>query len=360
MRLTVWMIAAALWATGSTAQAAREFAHPDRIRYDGQCLTIDGDDRLIFSAAFNFDEMGEAQWAARFKALKAAGFNTVTTRVPAGGFSAAAAARLRAWLHTAHAEFGFYSIVIPSAENLAAVGAALAPEQLTHRAAGTGGVILCQLPAGSDAATRLMAMLAAGVDVPVFTCDTPACRDSDDPELRQVFDGLATSGTPDQLADNLEALESAQPDAPAFLNLPPAQPVTTAMIVDALRAGATIISCGWSSANFATGEAIGHALARYGNELARAQAVPIQSQAGSSAVAIGMRRTRATVIFLFATNHSASLPQRGRAAIWLNKDGVEMGMDYRLPVLSGKLLRLGVGATELSEAQSLISLPGSQ
>lgn len=31
---------------------AKQFSHPDRIRYDGHCLTIDGRDTFIYSAAW--------------------------------------------------------------------------------------------------------------------------------------------------------------------------------------------------------------------------------------------------------------------------------------------------------------------
>jgi hypothetical protein len=383
------MIAAGLLAVGGTAQAAREFAHPDRIRYDGECLTIDGTDRLIFSADFEVTAAAEPQWPVRLGELKAAGFNAVTVRVPAGELSPAAAARLRNGLHAAHAQFGFYSLVVPSADNAAAVCAAVAAEQVTRRVPGTGGVILCQLPAGGDLPARFAAMLAAGIEVPIFTCDSPQCRDSDDPLLRQVFDGLGPVAGADRLrlAANLEALESAQPDAPALWDLPDmggarppgalAEPMTqsgpktqsnapgghvppAAAVVDALEAGATIISGSWPAAALEWARPVGLALAKRGGELARAKPLPAEAQAGSPEIMIGLRRTRGGATYIFATNHSAQLPLRGRAALWLSHDGVEMGLDYRLPPGGGKLLRLPPGATETAEGEAIISLPGSQ
>ena len=32
----------------------KEFAHPERVRYDGSCMTIDGRDVFIYSAAFHY------------------------------------------------------------------------------------------------------------------------------------------------------------------------------------------------------------------------------------------------------------------------------------------------------------------
>jgi hypothetical protein len=360
LRLAVWL----LLALSGTAQAAREFAHPDRIRYDGECLTIDGTDRLIFSADFEVTAAAEPQWPARLGELKAAGFNAVTIRVPAGELAPEAAARLRKGLHAAHAQFGFYSLVVPGADNAAAVCAAAAAEQVTRRAPGTGGVILCELPAGGDRRARFAAMLAAGIEVPVFTCDSPQCRDSDDPLLRQVFDGLGPVTGADRLrlAANLEALESAQPDAPALWALPAmgGAAVDPAAVVDALEAGATIISCSWSAAALEWARPMALALAKRGGELARAKPLPAQAQAGSPEIMIGLRRTRGGATYIFATNHSAELPLRGRAALWLSHDGVEMGLDYRLPPLGGKLLRLPPGATETAQGEAVISSAGSR
>ena len=32
----------------------KQFTHPDRIRYDGSCMTIDGKDIFVYSAAFHY------------------------------------------------------------------------------------------------------------------------------------------------------------------------------------------------------------------------------------------------------------------------------------------------------------------
>src|ERR1700722_4649142 len=57
------------------------FSHPDRIRYDGHCFTIDGKDTFIFSGAFHYFRCPKELWRARFKKIKEAGFNAVETYV---------------------------------------------------------------------------------------------------------------------------------------------------------------------------------------------------------------------------------------------------------------------------------------
>jgi hypothetical protein len=64
------------------AQPARPFLRPDRIRYDSQCLTIDGKDIFIYSGAFHYFRCPKELWHDRFQKVKDAGFNTVETYVP--------------------------------------------------------------------------------------------------------------------------------------------------------------------------------------------------------------------------------------------------------------------------------------
>jgi hypothetical protein len=63
-------------------ETSRTFAHPDRIRYDSQCLTIDGKDVFIYSGAFHYFRCPKPLWVDRFQKIKAAGFNCVETYVP--------------------------------------------------------------------------------------------------------------------------------------------------------------------------------------------------------------------------------------------------------------------------------------
>ena len=60
----------------------KKFLNPNRIRYDGSCMTIDGKDVFIYSAAFHYFRCPEELWRDRFRDIKAAGFNTVETYVP--------------------------------------------------------------------------------------------------------------------------------------------------------------------------------------------------------------------------------------------------------------------------------------
>ena len=105
------------------AQSARPFIHPDRIRYDGECLTIDGKDVFIYSGAFHFFRCPKELWHDRFQKIKDAGFNTVETYVPwnwcerqmpAGldDYSKADLNDFNDWLTMAE-QFGFYIIVRP-------------------------------------------------------------------------------------------------------------------------------------------------------------------------------------------------------------------------------------------------------
>src|SRR4051794_7424242 len=120
-RLTALLL---LFITTTTPAADRNFPHADRIRYDGQCLTIDGRDTLIFSGAFHYFRCPKDLWRDRFTKIKAAGFNCVETYVAwnvherempkdVSDFSTIDLTDLRDWLTMAHDEFGLYTIVRP-------------------------------------------------------------------------------------------------------------------------------------------------------------------------------------------------------------------------------------------------------
>jgi hypothetical protein len=66
-----------LFAHAARAQSARVFAHPDRIRYDRRCLTIDGKDVFIYSGSFHYFRCPKALWPDRFQKIKDAGFNCI-------------------------------------------------------------------------------------------------------------------------------------------------------------------------------------------------------------------------------------------------------------------------------------------
>jgi Glycosyl hydrolases family 35 len=108
---------------GADISSARPFTHPDRIRYDSQCLTIDGKDVFIFSGAFHYFRCPKELWPDRFQKIKEAGFNTVETYVPwnwcerempagTNDFSKVDLKDFNDWLNMAE-QFGFYIIVRP-------------------------------------------------------------------------------------------------------------------------------------------------------------------------------------------------------------------------------------------------------
>ncbi len=233
------MLAAMAVAAGALAQP--KFSHPDRIRYDGQCFTIDGTDTFVFSGAFHYFRCPQALWRERFQRIKEAGFNTVETYVawnwherskPSGldDFSKVNLKELDAWLTMAEKEFGLYTIVRPGpyicSEWAAggypswlpafrpakttrpvwyrsddpvylswckhwydAVARVVTKHQLTRKPVGEKGVILWQVEneyswgnQPEDAKRgQLRALvrftLDAGIDVPIFTCWTPEIRD---------------------------------------------------------------------------------------------------------------------------------------------------------------------------------------
>ena len=99
-------------------------AEQNRVTYDGQCLTIDGRDTLIFSGAFHYFRCPKELWRDRFAKIKEAGCNAVETYVawnwheqqmPAdvNDFSHVDLTDLKDWLRMAHEEFGLYTIIRP-------------------------------------------------------------------------------------------------------------------------------------------------------------------------------------------------------------------------------------------------------
>ncbi len=227
------------------------FPHPERIRYDGHCLQIEGQDFFVSSAAFQYFRTPPELWRDRFQKIKDAGFNTVETYVPwnwherdmpsgLDDFSKVDLSELEAWLKMAQDEFGFYTIVRPgpficaewggggyprwlakfnpwtgkefwlrSADDAHiawsvhwydAVCKVFAREQITSKPKGAKGIILVQIEneydyykAPTSDKTKLLralynAVRKSGVDVPVFTCRTEETRGSNDPVLSQVFD----------------------------------------------------------------------------------------------------------------------------------------------------------------------------
>jgi hypothetical protein len=236
----------------AAAQQPRPFAHPERIHYDGNCLTIDGKDTFIFSGAFHYFRCPKELWRDRFQKIKDAGFNAVESYVAwnwherempksLDDFSKVDLRDLDEWLTMAE-EFGFYILIRPGPYICAewdgggfpqwlatkkpaqplrkemwfrsddpvflawskhwydAVCPVIAKHQITRKPPGSPGVILFQieneynytrLPA-AVMLTQLTALakdaIADGIDVPLFTCWTQPIRGVKDGVLRGVFD----------------------------------------------------------------------------------------------------------------------------------------------------------------------------
>jgi hypothetical protein len=110
--------------TTAISAPRKTFPHPDRIRYSGDCMTIEGRDVFIYSAAFHYFRTPKVLWRDRLTKIKAAGFNTVETYVPwniherempkgLDDYSQVDTKELEAFLNMVHNEFGMYSIVRP-------------------------------------------------------------------------------------------------------------------------------------------------------------------------------------------------------------------------------------------------------
>lgn len=230
----------------------KNFYHPERVRYDGDCFTIEGEDIFILSAAFHYFRVPQELWRDRFQKIKDAGFNTVETYVPWNwhernmpkglkDFSQCNFDDLRAWLKMAHEEFGLYSIVRPGPFICAewaggayprwlgkfcpekyetsfwlrsnhpdhlkwaghwydAVSPVFAEEQLCRKKPGEKGIIMVQLENeyvyfGMESPKKIEVLkhladhcLKNGIEVPLFTCVTPEVRGSQDPVVSQMFD----------------------------------------------------------------------------------------------------------------------------------------------------------------------------
>ena len=255
----------------------RVFSHPDRVRYDAQCFTIEGKDTFIYSGAFHYFRCPKALWNDRFDKIKAAGFNTVETYVawnaqepamPASvdDYSKVDLQDLDDWLTMAEAH-GLYVILRPGPYICAewncggfpqwlitkrpadykgfwlrsdepsfvawsnhwfrAVDKIAVKHQLTHRKPGEGGIILYQLEneyGGNQPDAVEVRYLHAlgqqalddGIDVPLFTCWTGVVRGSSDPILRQCFDSCnfyPRFGV-DSIASEIAKLQKQQSDAP--------------------------------------------------------------------------------------------------------------------------------------------------
>ncbi|MCF2688761.1 beta-galactosidase [Bacteroides fragilis] len=267
--------------TQQAAKPEKKFLQPERVRYDGSCMTIEGKDIFIYSAAFHYFRCPEELWRDRFRQIKEAGFNTVETYVPWNWHERIMPSGLndnshfdfsdvKRWLKMAQEEFGLYTIVRPgpficaeysgggyprwlakfcpggmddfwlrSADHrhiswsqhwFDAVCKALADEQITRKPVGEKGIILIQIENeynhhGCYGKEKLLKALyqsvrKSGMDIPIFTCLTDECRSSEDVELSQVFDSdnyYVGLSSAPDCAYRMANLRKEQPDAPGFV-----------------------------------------------------------------------------------------------------------------------------------------------
>lgn len=267
--------------TQQAAKPEKKFLQPERVRYDGSCMTIEGKDIFIYSAAFHYFRCPEELWRDRFRQIKEAGFNTVETYVPWNWHERIMPSGLndnshfdfsdvKRWLKMAQEEFGLYTIVCPgpficaeysgggyprwlakfcpggmddfwlrSADHrhiswsqhwFDAVCKALADEQITRKPVGEKGIILIQIENeynhhGCYGKEKLLKALyqsvrKSGMDIPIFTCLTNECRSSEDVELSQVFDSdnyYVGLSSAPDCAYRMANLRKEQPDAPGFV-----------------------------------------------------------------------------------------------------------------------------------------------
>lgn len=263
------------------AKPEKKFLQPERVRYDGSCMTIEGKDIFIYSAAFHYFRCPEELWRDRFRQIKEAGFNTVETYVPWNWHERIMPSGLndnshfdfsdvKRWLKMAQEEFELYTIVRPgpficaeysgggyprwlakfcpggmddfwlrsaghrhiswSQHWFDAVCKALADEQITRKPVGEKGIILIQIENeynhhGCYGKEKLLKALyqsvrKSGMDIPIFTCLTNECRSSEDVELSQVFDSdnyYVGLSSAPDCAYRMANLRKEQPDAPGFV-----------------------------------------------------------------------------------------------------------------------------------------------
>ena len=228
------------------------FLHPERIRFDRQCIQIEGQDVFLFSGAFHYFRVPQPLWKSRFRKLKEAGFNCVETYIPWNWHerrmprspkdeSCLDMKELEDFLYMAE-DFGLYVILRPGPYICAewsgggfpqwimrkkpakttfdtwlqsndpefmrwnehwyrAVCRVVAPHQLTRREKGKTGVILFQVEnefnrikwfpteAKRDYLVKLTQLTRKyGIDVPIITCWTSESRNVMEGPLNGVVD----------------------------------------------------------------------------------------------------------------------------------------------------------------------------
>ncbi len=265
-------------AAAASAFSGRDFAFPDRVRYDGHCLTIDGRDTFIYSGSFHYFRCPKPLWRRRFEKIKQAGFNCVQTYITwnvhenampksLDDYSRVDLTDLEDYLSMAE-EFGLYVLARPgpyicsewdtggfpqwlltkrpanysglwlrsdeptfmawSRHWYNAVCPVIARHQITRRPKGQPGVIMFQVENEYDftsfplevkrryVRSLVAAAIAGGIDVPFYINWGQCVLGAKDHLLRKVFDTCDFYPQNDvpSVAGSISGLGRAQPHAP--------------------------------------------------------------------------------------------------------------------------------------------------
>ncbi len=445
----------------------RVFPHPERICYDGHCLTIEGKDRLIYSGAFHYFRCPKELWAERFAKIKAAGFNTVETYVPWNAcepemptslddFSKVDLSLVEDWLNMAE-QFGFYIIIRPAVYSCAeldnggfpqwftalkkpghprhpeawlrtdepvyldwsrhwmrAVCPLLVKHLITHRPAGSPGIILFQVENeydGSgfkDTAARERSLTAQvqqaqenGIDVPLFVCWTTEGHTAKSGPLRALFECSNVYPRWDvskELGSTIDKLRAAQSDAPLgttelqggwFAQVggklsEQQEGVNAAQIqnltlyawqkgdtltnyymlfggtnfddhgsrdqVSSYDYNAPIREHGGVGERYQRVQALGALVREHGAQMTRTDPVEITVKSTNPAVEVAERRAKDGSRFLFVRTENHQSPQTGEVTV-REKYGIKLSFSCDLEAFGAKLLYLAPGQTNASEGE---------
>jgi len=220
----IWLLAAGGWpASAETPRHA--------VSYDHDCYRVDGRDVYMYSGSIHYMRCPRELWADRLLKIKRAGFNTVQTIIPWNYHEPEEnrldLSELEDWLDLCHT-MGFYVNVRPGpficgewdnggfpdwlvpkwlhlrSNNddylkwVAAWYDRVVPVLRKRQVTRGGSVFLVQLENeyGGDAEykreaiEKMYRMLRdRGIDVPLFTCNTPCAEDNDDPVMREINNG---------------------------------------------------------------------------------------------------------------------------------------------------------------------------
>ena len=201
------------------------------VTHDRDCYQVDGKDVYLYSGSIHYMRCPRELWGDRLLKIKRAGFNTVQTVVPWNYHEPEEGkldlSELDAWLGLCES-LGFYVVIRPGPYICGEWAGGGFPDWLVpkglhlrshnqdymdyveywydrvlpvirrHQVTNGGGVLLVQLEneygGGAEykqAAIRSMYDMVRerGIDVPLFTVNTPCAADNDDPVMARINNG---------------------------------------------------------------------------------------------------------------------------------------------------------------------------